>query len=323
MVNLKPPSESMLPILRANVPPSLSLEKLLTQRHPNGADQTMILQAGFRGNELRAAVERGEVKMRDDWVFVWTGEVTPKALPGGAAHDPASSTQDAATNRTLATREAPIVALPVVSSAKLPATYAAAKAALSECTKIDECQSWANKAEAMASYARQAKDDELRKMADRIQARAIRRCGELLREIKDGRGANQNIGEGDHPKVLTRKDAAAEAGLSEHQRKTALRIANVPEKEFDAAVESDSPPTVTALAEEGRQTAAKTATPTGHDAHASDKRLKNLLAKIRDLTGNERFTLWDTLVDQWGEEINLAFGDRSLACSGKVAACRS
>ncbi len=40
----------------------------------------------------------------------------------------------------------------------------------------------------MGSYARQAKDDSLRKMADRIQARAIRRCGELLRQIEPARG---------------------------------------------------------------------------------------------------------------------------------------
>ena len=36
----------------------------------------------------------------------------------------------------------------------------------------------------MASYARQAQDDELRRMADRIQARAIRRCGELLQRSR-------------------------------------------------------------------------------------------------------------------------------------------
>ncbi len=61
-------------------------------------------------------------------------------------------------------------------------------------------------------------------MADRIQARAIRRCGELLRQIQPARGANQNIREGDHPKV-TRESVADAAGLSEHQRKTALRVA--------------------------------------------------------------------------------------------------
>ena len=74
-------------------------------------------------------------------------------------------------------------------------------------------------------------------MADRIQARAIRRCGELLKQVEPARGANQNIGEGALPKV-TRESAAASAGLSEHQRKTALRVASIPGDEFDAAVEA-------------------------------------------------------------------------------------
>ncbi len=39
---------------------------------------------------------------------------------------------------------------------------------------VDECQDWANKAEALASYAKMADDDALRKLADRIQARAAR-----------------------------------------------------------------------------------------------------------------------------------------------------
>lgn len=142
--------------------------------------------------------------------------------------------------------------LPDISSAKLPATYEAAKTALAECSRIDECQEWADKAEALASYAKQAKDEQLRKMADRIQARAIRRCGELLKQIEPARGANQNIREGTLPKV-TRKFAAADAGMSEHQRKTALRVANVPESEFNEAIESDSPPTVTQLAEQGKK----------------------------------------------------------------------
>ena len=95
----------------------------------------------------------------------------------------------------------------------------------------------------------QAKDESLRKMADRIQARAIRRCGELLKQIEPARGANQNIQEGDLPNVITRTQAAEQAGLSERQRKTALLVANVPEQDFNQSVESDNPPTVTKLAE--------------------------------------------------------------------------
>jgi hypothetical protein len=49
---------------------------------------------------------------------------------------------------------------------------------------VDECQDWADKVAALASYARQAEDEALRKMATRIRAQAILRCGELLREIE-------------------------------------------------------------------------------------------------------------------------------------------
>lgn len=59
---------------------------------------------------------------------------------------------------------------------------------LAGCARIDECQDWANKAKALANYARQSKDDTLRKMADHIQARAIRRCGESLKQVEAGHG---------------------------------------------------------------------------------------------------------------------------------------
>lgn len=137
-----------------------------------------------------------------------------------------------------------------VSSARLPAAYEAAKTALANCASIDECQEWANKAEALASYAKQADDDTLRKHADRIQARAVRRCGELLKQF-NGRGVNQYTKD-DEGTLITQKQAASDAGLSDHQRVTAVRVANVPEPDFDAAVESEAPPTVTKLADMGR-----------------------------------------------------------------------
>ena len=141
--------------------------------------------------------------------------------------------------------------LPSIANAKLPVLYEEAHAALAKCQKVDECRDWANKAEALASYAKQAKNHELRKMAERIQARAIRRCGALLREIEDGQGARSDLlGAGADPK-LSRAQAARDAGMSRHQKRTALRVANVPEDEFEALVESDDPPTVTALSEKG------------------------------------------------------------------------
>jgi len=135
--------------------------------------------------------------------------------------------------------------LPAVETARLPMSYEQARQALAECVRMDECKEWSDRAEALASYARQSQDDELRRMCDRIQARAIRRCGELLQEIPRGTGANQGERDGTVPLDPTRKSAADAAGLSERQRKTALRVANVSDEEFEDLVESDDPPTVT------------------------------------------------------------------------------
>lgn len=73
------------------------------------------------------------------------------------------------------------------ATARLPQTYESAKSALSQCVALDECKSWADKAAALASYAKQANDEELMKMATRIRDRAIRRAGELLAQI-NGQG---------------------------------------------------------------------------------------------------------------------------------------
>jgi hypothetical protein len=135
-----------------------------------------------------------------------------------------------------------------IASARLPATYEQAKIALASCEHIDECKTWANKAEALASYAKMAHDDSLRQLANRIQARAVRRMGELLKQF-DARG--DHMKKGDAP--LSRTDAATRAGISPDQRKQAVRVANVPAAEFEAAIENEKPATVTALAEMGKK----------------------------------------------------------------------
>jgi hypothetical protein len=69
-------------------------------------------------------------------------------------------------------------------------------------------------------------------------ARAVRLMGEPLKQF-DGNGNNQH-GAGDRP---SQTQAATKAGLSRHQRKQAVRVANVPAAEFEAAIESqDRPP---------------------------------------------------------------------------------
>lgn len=135
-----------------------------------------------------------------------------------------------------------------IRSAPLPASYEEARNALAKCEHTDECQDWADKMAALASYARQAKDDFLLIKARRIQLRAIERGGELLSQVKAAPGRPPKIREGDRP-ILGREAAATDAGLSEHQRKTMLRVAAVPDDVREQMIEAAR--TVSELAERG------------------------------------------------------------------------
>jgi hypothetical protein len=78
----------------------------------------------------------------------------------------------------------------------------------------------------------------------------LHRIKELLHEIK--RGKNRfDRGEAGLPP--NRKAAADAAGLSNHQRKTALWVGNIPKGEFEALIEGEDPPTIKELAERGKQ----------------------------------------------------------------------
>lgn len=148
--------------------------------------------------------------------------------------------------------------LPAIRTAELPATYQRAKAALSACEQLDECQDWADRAKAMASYARQSEDKALEQMAVRIRSRAIKRCGELYRQIEPNPGGQptHSTRATDGPSRISRRAAARQAaGMSERQMKTALRVANVPDEDFEALVESDAPPSVSVLARKGTRAA--------------------------------------------------------------------
>lgn len=62
--------------------------------------------------------------------------------------------------------------------------------------------------------------------------------GGELQEIRPRQGAQDGRRRDGTVPPLNRTQAAEEAGLSDDQRKTALRVASIPEDEFEAAVES-------------------------------------------------------------------------------------
>ncbi len=139
----------------------------------------------------------------------------------------------------------PAEIIPLISAAQLPQSYEQARKAIAECERLDECAAWADKAAALASYARQADDFELENCARRIRVRAVRRRGEMLRTT-DARGRRKN----ETPLFFKSRAALAqEAGLSQHKVRTAVNIAAIPDREFEAAVESKRPPGTSLLAQ--------------------------------------------------------------------------
>jgi hypothetical protein len=145
--------------------------------------------------------------------------------------------------------------IPATVSAPLPATYEAAKSALAHCQAIDECKDWADKAVALASYARQSEDLELEKMAIRIRERALRRASEIARQMMQPHGTNQHTKAGDHSDVISLpKEKVQEiSGFSRRQLNNVLAIGNIPQEDFDRQVESANPPTVQELVRQGTQ----------------------------------------------------------------------
>lgn len=163
--------------------------------------------------------------------------------------------------------------------APLPIVYENAKVALSECYDLDECKSWSDKAKALASYAKQADDSELEDMAKRIRGRAIRQMGVILKEF-DARPNNAKKQKGDSPHLISKKEAAQQAGLSVDRQKQANRLANIDEVDFEAKMESANPPTITELEELGTKKR-KNPHPNHKDALHISYDVKDLADRIR------------------------------------------
>ncbi|UIY26036.1 hypothetical protein LZK76_11910 [Rhizobium leguminosarum] len=88
-------------------------------------------------------------------------------------------------------------------------------------TPVTRFQAAFDRAAALASYPRQADDKTLENYATRIRSRAIKRAGELLKEF-DGKGKRTDLQPSDGAV------SAEAAGMSERQKVTAIRVANVP-----------------------------------------------------------------------------------------------
>lgn len=113
--------------------------------------------------------------------------------------------------------------------------YETARTALAEAHRVDEVKNIRDKAEAMAAYARQAKDSELIQYATEIKVRAERRCGELLARTEKNTGAK-----GAGPIAVERYDrntpTLAQMGLTKDESSRYQQLAAMPADHFETAV---------------------------------------------------------------------------------------
>ena len=112
--------------------------------------------------------------------------------------------------------------------------YEAARTALAEAHRVDEVKDIRDKAEAMAAYARQAKDSELIQYATEIKVRAERRCGELL-QIAAANGERHHRGRA----VAEEKPTTLQhLGITANQSSRWQSLASMTPEHFETAVET-------------------------------------------------------------------------------------
>lgn len=179
----------------------------------------------------------------------------------------------------------PVEIRAAVRSAQLAEAYERAKEALAVCDRIDEVDDWADKAAALATYARQADNSDLENFARRIRARAVRRVGELLREY-DGRGRRKTETPPDIC-IRSRAEAAEAAGISPHKANVAARVASIPRERFEEIVEASPAPGTIFLKKFARGNRA----PSAPDLTSGDFRrasANSLVASLRDVRWRSR-----------------------------------
>lgn len=112
--------------------------------------------------------------------------------------------------------------------------YDAARYALSVAVEVDEVKEIRDKAEAMAAYARQAKDTELVQWATEIKVRAERRAGQMLADMPKQNGGHAAKARShdvtEVPKTL------ADIGITKNESSRWQKLAAVSDEQFEHAV---------------------------------------------------------------------------------------
>lgn len=113
--------------------------------------------------------------------------------------------------------------------------YEAARTALAEAHRVDEVKDIRDKAEAMAAYARQAKDQELILYATEIKVRAERRAGEMILLEREA-GRMVSAGGDRRSETKVEQTTLKDYGVSSDQGVRWTALAQMPSEHFETAV---------------------------------------------------------------------------------------
>ena len=111
--------------------------------------------------------------------------------------------------------------------------YDAARYALQQAVQVDEVKDIRDKAQAMAAYAKQAKDTELVQWATEIKVRAERRAGQMLADMPKNQGT---ILRGNTMQPREEIKTLEEIGISKNQSARWQKLAAVSDDQFEQAI---------------------------------------------------------------------------------------
>jgi hypothetical protein len=114
--------------------------------------------------------------------------------------------------------------------------YDAMCRAITAAYEVDEVKDIRDKARAIEVYSRQAKNTEAERQACEIRLRAERKCGQLLREQVEHGGDRRSVSRS-HDVTLN------DLGISKKQSSDWQRLAEVPDGDFEVALQAERPTT--------------------------------------------------------------------------------
>jgi len=120
----------------------------------------------------------------------------------------------------------------------VPVEYETAVNALAECINLDEAKHWADKADALAAWAKIYRNDEAGIKSRQLKLHAYRRMGEIAKELRPVKNTGRGSSPG--PRSLLR-----EQGLSEDQVIAAAHLSKLPKDEFTKLIDAPKPPSPT------------------------------------------------------------------------------